>query len=158
MSGILEKLISALEANTAAAERNADLVAKIVAAGEGKMASGDKPSGRGRKPKETKGDEDAGSSDDDTPVDADDLAGTLDKVKGWLKEFSEAGEDDPENAARSEKLAKALSTLGIDKVSNVKKESDRLRIEEWIDKRIAAGRITEEPKKKAAPKKEEDDI
>lgn len=155
MSGILEKMIEALEANTAVIATQNDLIGKIVAKG-GAVAETTEKSTRGRKPAtKDKGEEDGGEGDD-TPVDAEELESTLAKTTGWLKEFSDAGDDDPENDARSEKFQKALKTLGVAKVSKIVKESDRARVDAWVDKRIAEGRITPAPKKAAAKKDEEE--
>lgn len=156
MSGILEKLVTSVSELAAEVAKNNELLTKIVAAGPG--ASADKPaSTRGRKPKDADKGEDASDGADDATVDAEELTATRDKVAKWLKEFSEAGEDDPENAERSAKFSKALASLGVKKVSEITKESDRVRVEEWIEKMIAKKRLTGplETKKAAAA---DDDI
>jgi hypothetical protein len=154
MSGIMEKHITALEANTEAVLRHNELLEKIIS-GASAASTADKPKGtRGKAADKTKTEDD----DKGAAVDADDLAGTLEKVKGWLKKYSEAGEDDPENEARAEKLAAALTSLGVEKISAITTEADRVRAETWIDKMIAKGRLTPDPKGAGKKKGDDDEI
>lgn len=151
MSGIMEKHTDALLANTEAVVRHNELLEKIIAGAS--AAAGDKPKAtRGKAADKGKTDDDDGAK-----VDADDLIATVEKVKGWLKEFAE-NDDDPENDARSTKLSKALATLEVKKVSEITSEATRLRVEKWIDERIAAGRLTEEPKPVTKKKAADDEI
>lgn len=158
MSGIMEKLVEEMTGLREAVEKNNDLLTKIVTlGGKGIADAGDKPAGK-RGPKAKAKEDEAGEGDDDAKVDADDLAGTLNKVKGWLKEFAEEGDADPENQARAQKLAKALKTLNVEKISSITKESDRARVDKWVDDRIEGGRLTEAPTKKAAAADPDEEI
>ena len=148
-----------IEALTAEMSRNNDLLEAIVKgkAGAGSTETTEKAK-PGRKPRtkaDDSGDGDGDSGDGDA-VDTAKLKKTLELAKGWLKEFAE-NEEDPENEARSDKLAAALEKLGVEKLSAITTEDRRARADKWIKARIEEGRITEEPAPKDKAKKGGDD-
>lgn len=127
-------------------EAHTKVMLDLMKGAKGTAAAGDAesaPAKPGRKKKEEGKTEDDGASGE--AADADAVKELVGKVKGWLKEFA-GNESDPENEARGEKLTKALKTLGIEAVSKIKTEDHRSRVENWVEKQIAAGRITPDPK------------
>lgn len=154
----LEAILEKLNTNM---ERNNELLETIVKgkAGGGETSAPAKTGrGKAKAKAEDSGDDDSSSGDEDgDAVNKTKLAKTVDLVKGWLKEFSE-DEDDPENDARSEKLAAALEKIGAPTVSKITTEDQRTRVEKWVKTRIEEGRITPDPKAKGKSKVEDDDI
>lgn len=110
-----------------------------------------KTRGRPAKAKEDDGEK----TDSDGAVDADELKATLKSVSDWLKAF-EGNASDPENEARREALASALKKLGVEKISKITTESDRVRVENWLEKKVAAGRMTPEPETEDAGEGEDE--
>jgi hypothetical protein len=142
-AAILE-LTEAVKANTAITEI---FVAKAKAA-VGAADAGE-PAKRTRKTKETT----AETGGDDDGVD---VAKLKADIKAWMYEFK-ADEDDPETEARGTAFETALAKLGAKKLDEVKAE-DLPRVVSWLEKKVAAGRATEKPSKKAAASEDDDDL
>ncbi|RWE37418.1 hypothetical protein [Mesorhizobium sp.] len=107
----------------------------------GKTEEAAAASGKGKgkdKPAETKSDEGAASFDNDK------LQAAIKKAGGWLGEFKD-NEKDPETDARRGKFREALDKLGFKTAKEINTQDACDRFDKWIDKQIAAGRITPAP-------------
>lgn len=150
LESVIAELTEAVKANTAITEI---FVAKAKAAvGAADGDAGTKTT-RTRKTKEKEDGGDTGGSGDDDGVD---VAKLKADIKAWMYEFKD-DEDDPETEARGTALETALTKLGAAKVDQVKAE-ELPRVVAWLEKKVAAGRITEKPTKKAAKPADDDDL
>lgn len=139
--------------NELLAEHNALLKEVLGTAGKKAAAKTEETaaaSGKGGKGKtETKSD--AGSFDNDK------LQAAIKKAGGWLGEFKE-NEKDPETDARRGKFREALDKLGFKTAKEINTQEGVDRFDKWIDKQIAAGRLTPAPEDDAGEEASDDDI
>ncbi|TPI86427.1 hypothetical protein [Mesorhizobium sp. B2-8-9] len=140
--------------NELLAEHN-DLLKKVLGAAANKAGKTEETaaagSGKGGKGKADK------KEDASAEFDADALKAAIAKAGTWLGEFKD-NEADGETQARKDKLRQALDKLGYKLAKDINKAEDVKRFETWVEKQIAAGRITPEPEEAGEEASSEDDI